>query len=301
MKIWLITDKNNANAYGAKRIIQEAKKQNIIIKKVLIEDIELVIDSQINEDFYVKNKKIKLPDLVIPRVCVSYNMKSIMEYLEQKWVSVINTNHARYLAKDKFLSLQKLAIENIPVPKTVLLKWKPDTQFIQQTLGFPVIIKKIEWTQWKWIIKANTKEDFEDIIEMLESTSSIDTTNFILQEFIGEKAWQDIRLFVVWWRVVASMIRKWKQWDFKSNFSWWWSVNDHIPNEKEELIAIQAANIIWLDIAGIDLLFDKDGGYKICEVNASPGFEWLEKATEKNIAEEIINYIKIRYLDNMYS
>jgi glutathione synthase/RimK-type ligase-like ATP-grasp enzyme len=37
-------------------------------------------------------------------------------------VSVINTNPARYLAKDKFLSLQKLAIENIPVPKTVLLK-----------------------------------------------------------------------------------------------------------------------------------------------------------------------------------
>jgi hypothetical protein len=84
MKIWLITDKRNANAHGAKRIIQEAKNNNIMIKKVLIEDIELVIDSQMNEDFYVKNKKVKLPDLVIPRVCVSYNMKSIMEYLEHK-------------------------------------------------------------------------------------------------------------------------------------------------------------------------------------------------------------------------
>ena len=162
-----------------------------------------------------------------------------------------------------------------------------------------MIIKKIEWAQGKWIIKANTKEDFEDIIEMLEDSISIDSKNFILQEFIGEKAWQDIRLFVLWWRVIASMIRKWKDGDFKSNFSGWWTVQNHIPNEKEELLAIQAANIIWLDIAGIDLLFDKNNGYKICEVNSSPWFEWLEQATGKNIAEEIIQFIKIRYLDNM--
>ena len=122
MKIWLITDKKNAKAYGARRILEEAKKNNITIKKVLIEDIELVIDSHMNEDFYVKNKKVKLPDLVIPRVCVSYNMKSIMEYLENKNVAVINTNISRFLAKDKFLSLQKLATASIPVPKTVLLK-----------------------------------------------------------------------------------------------------------------------------------------------------------------------------------
>jgi len=134
---------------------------------------------------------------------------------------------------------------------------------------------------------------------MLEDNISIDSKNFILQEFIWEKAWQDIRLFVVGGKVVASMLRKWKEWDFKSNFSWGWSVNVHIPNEKEEMLAIQAANIIGLDIAWIDLLFDKNNGYKICEVNASPGFEWLELASNKNIAEEIINYIKIRYLDNI--
>ena len=299
MKIWLITDKKNAKAYGARRILEEAKKNNITIKKVLIEDIELVIDSHMNEDFYVKNKKVKLPDLVIPRVCVSYNMKSIMEYLENKNVAVINTNISRFLAKDKFLSLQKLATASIPVPKTVLLKWKPNTDFIAETLWFPVIIKKIEGAQWKGIIKANTKEDFEDIIEMLEDNISIDSKNFILQEFIWEKAWQDIRLFVIGWRVVASMLRKWKQWDFKSNFSWGGSVQVHSPNETEEMLAIQAANIIGLDIAWIDLLFDKNNGYKICEVNASPGFEGLEQATNKNVAEEIIHFIKIRYLDNM--
>ena len=48
-----------------------------------------------------------------------------------------------------------------------------------------------------------------------------------------------------------------------------------------------------LDIAGVDLLFDKDG-YKICEVNSNPGFEGMEQYTKKNIAEEIVQFIKMK-------
>jgi len=84
------------------------------------------------EDFYVKNKKVKLPDLVIPRVCVSYNMKSVMEYLENKSVAVINSNLSRFLAKDKFLSLQKLAVESIPVPKNCFTKMKTKYKFYRR-------------------------------------------------------------------------------------------------------------------------------------------------------------------------
>ena len=91
------------------------------------------------------------------------------------------------------------------------------------------------------------------------------------------------------------MLRKWKKWDFKANFSWWWSVYNHSPNVTEQILAVESANIIWLDIAWVDLLFDKNNGYRICEVNASPWFKWLEQATWINIAKEIIDYIIKRY------
>jgi glutathione synthase/RimK-type ligase-like ATP-grasp enzyme len=39
---------------------------------------------------------------------------------------VINSNDARFLAKDKFFSLQKLSAHHLPIPKTVLLKGIPD-------------------------------------------------------------------------------------------------------------------------------------------------------------------------------
>jgi len=48
-----------------------------------------------------------------------------------------------------------------------------------------------------------------------------------------------------------------------------------------------------LDIAGVDLLFDGDG-YKICEVNSNPGFEGMELYTKKNIANEIVSFIKLK-------
>ena len=33
-------------------------------------------------------------------------------------------------------------------------------------------------------------------------------------------------------------------------------------------------------------------GYKICEVNSNPGFEGMEIFTKKNIASEIVQFIK---------
>lgn len=295
MKIWLINEKKYKNLHCTKRILEEAKKTNITMKFVATEDIELLIDNEWTEKLFVKNKLVKLPDIAIPRNSTSYQMKSIMDFLEHKWVNVINNNNSRYLAKDKFLSLQKLAINSIQVPKTILLKWAPNIDFVENKLNYPIIIKKIQGSYGKWILKVNNREDLEDIIEMLSDNIQTLNHNMILQEYIWEKAGQDLRIFIVGWRVIGSMLRKWKEWDFKSNYSGWWDVFNHEITKKEEIIALEAANIIWLDIAWVDLLFDKEDGYKICEINASPWFEWLEKATWINIASEIIKYIIDRY------
>jgi gamma-F420-2:alpha-L-glutamate ligase len=36
-------------------------------------------------------------------------------------------------------------------------------------------------------------------------------------------------------------------------------------------LAVRAATVLQLDVAGIDILFDDDG-YRICEANSAPGF-----------------------------
>ena len=79
--------------------------------------------------------------------------------------------------------------------------------------------------------------------------------------------------------------------DFRANIT---RGGEGIPyqiDEQIEWVGGECSRLLNLDIAGVDLLFNKDG-YSICEVNSSPGFEGMDKYCKTNIAEEIVNYVK---------
>ena len=81
--------------------------------------------------------------------------------------------------------------------------------------------------------------------------------------------------------------------DFRANIT---RGGEGIPyqiTEDIEWLGGESSRLLGLDIAGVDLLFD-NGGYKICEVNSSPGFEGMDKFTNTNIAEQIVNFVKYR-------
>ena len=61
--------------------------------------------------------------------------------------------------------------------------------------------------------------------------------------------------------------------------------------EEIEWLGGESSRLLNLDIAGVDLLFN-NGSYSICEVNSSPGFEGMDKYTNTNIAEDIVNFVK---------
>ena len=51
----------------------------------------------------------------------------------------------------------------------------------------------------------------------------------------------------------------------------------------------EAARVLGLDVAGVDLL-EAEAAPKVMEVNSSPGFEGLERATGLDIAGAIVEY-----------
>jgi gamma-F420-2:alpha-L-glutamate ligase len=71
---------------------------------------------------------------------------------------------------------------------------------------------------------------------------------------------------------------------FKSNIS----LGGHAEpfNAPPDMIdlAVKVARELQLDVAGIDILLDKDG-YRICEANSSPGFQGLERACRIDVPE----------------
>jgi len=51
------------------------------------------------------------------------------------------------------------------------------------------------------------------------------------------------------------------------------------------LLAVNAANALSMDYAGVDIIKDKVGDYTIIEVNSIPAWKGLESVCDVNIAE----------------
>ena len=60
---------------------------------------------------------------------------------------------------------------------------------------------------------------------------------------------------------------------------------------EERRLAVKAATVMGLDLAGVDILRSSHGPLVI-EVNSSPGLEGIETATGINVAKTIIKYIE---------
>lgn len=293
MKTYLLSSQKRLKCYENLRMKEEAKKMGIKFRVLIPENFELVIEAGGTEQIFYNEKPLALPNVFISRYTTTYFAHMITRYYEQDDTFVLNTSAARKIAKDKLLTLQYLAQNNIPVPRSILAKFPLNISFIEKHLSYPMIVKKSEGSEGKGIMLSENRTQLEDLIEMLEESVDIKKFNLILQEFISEKKGKDIRVFVIGGRAIGAMLRTGKEGDFKANFSGGGAVENFPLNPEIEWLAVESARVLGLDVTGVDILFDKDG-YKICEVNASPYFEGFEKATGINVSKEIFNYLTLR-------
>ena len=112
--------------------------------------------------------------------------------------------------------------------------------------------------------------------------------DLILQEFVKEASGTDVRILVVGGKVVAAMRRTAKKGEFRANVHRG-GFGERIARlpKRYERMAVAAARAIGLDIAGVDVL-ETAKGPSLLEVNSSPGFQELEKATNINVASHMI-------------
>ena len=183
----------------------------------------------------------------------------------------------------------QILAEKFPVPKTMLAKFPIDTNLVEKQFKFPVIVKAISGMQGSGVFLSPDAQSFEDLGNVIQITNA--NAEIILQEFIKSSHGRDLRVFVIGDKVVGCMERYSTDNSFKANFSRGGGVRAFEVSSEIEELSLAVTKAVGLDIAGVDLLFDKEG-YKICEVNSSPGFKGMELATNKNIAEEIIKHIQ---------
>jgi ribosomal protein S6--L-glutamate ligase len=230
-------------------------------------------------------------DALIPRIGSAsvFGGCSVVRHFEQMGVFTVQSARGIGTAHDKFRTMQELSRHNIPIPPTVFVFNPTEVESAIEFLGgTPVVIKFLQGTQGSGVMLAEDVNAATSIVQALQVTHH----RVLLQKFISESSGCDIRAFVVGGQVVAAMRRRAKPGEFRSNVHLGASVERVILDDIESEVALQSSQILGLGVAGVDILESKDGPLVI-EVNASPGLEGIEAATNVDVASEIIEYIEM--------
>lgn len=218
----------------------------------------------------------------------------IIKQFEMMGIPVINNYLAVMRAKNKLKTTQVLSQKKIPLPKTYIVSHSKYIDDVILDMGsFPVILKTLSGSHGQGVSIVESKRGLKSIIEML--TKEKDHEPVIIQEYVKESSGKDVRVFIVGKRIVGAMERiATRRGEFRSNFHLGGRVRIAELSEQERLIAHQACEACGLDIAGVDII-RTNSGPKVLEVNANPGLEGITKATNRDIAGEIIKFAVNKY------
>ncbi len=278
------------NVYSTKRIAEEAKKLGHYIELIDHTKCSVKLGSG-KPQIYLRDENITNEfHAIIPRIGakVTRHGAAIVKQFEMNGVFSTARSLGITRARNKVRTLQIMARKGIPIPET-LFSINPDNIEAQIKIlgGTPVIIKLQEGTQGLGVILAETKKSAKSIIDTFYKMD----TSILIQRYIEEANGEDIRIFVVGNKVVASMKRTSALGDFRANVHRGGETVAVKPSAKEQYIALNATKFLGLGVAGVDLLRSNKGPLLI-EVNASPGLKGIEAATGINVAKEIIKYVE---------
>lgn len=279
----------NRSLYSTRRLIESIENRGHQATVLDHLKCDIVIE-QDNPSIYYKGELVEGVDAVIPRIgaSVTFYGASVVRQFEMMGIPTAVESQSLVRSRDKLRSLQVLARSDVGMPKTVFTNYSKEVKKIINSVGgAPLIVKLLEGTQGYGVVLAPTRKAAESIIEAFHSMKA----RVIVQEFIQEAKGADIRAFVINNKVVGAMKRQGKEGEFRSNLHQGGSSQLIKLSKRERQVALTAAKVMGLSIAGVDLL-QSERGPLVLEVNSSPGLEGIEKTTKKDIASEIITYVE---------
>ncbi len=278
----------NKNLHSIRRLLQEAKRVGVHCDVIDPLECQLVIDGKHRAILY-HGRILHHYDAVLPRIGASitdYGL-AVVKHFESLGSLVFNGSQAIAESRDKLRSLQVLSSAGVRVPATVLARGSKNLRAaLAAVKEMPVILKVLRGTQGVGVMIAHSPVSVASVLETLNTLEE----DVLIQQFLKESAGRDYRVFVVGGKIIATMLRTAPSGEFRSNIHRGGEGSPITLPASYRRIAIRAASAFNLGVAGVDLM-DGPGGATILEVNSSPGFEGIEKATKRNIAVMIMRYV----------
>lgn len=248
-------------------------------------DVQLSVDDVYFDAFH-GTKSFRETDVVVPRIGRSLTDFGVLLLNHLSLMGVPATLSAAGLstARNKFATMQKLRAAGLQIPESFLVASKIKAGDVIERSPPPLILKLLSGTQGVGVMKVEKVSDVGPIIDTLVELKQL----ILIQSYVPNPG-EDVRMFVVGDEVVGAMVRRASPNEWRSNIHLGGRGTLYENSQAEAEMAVRAAKAVGVEIAGIDMIMSKDGPYLI-EVNASPGFKGLMKATDVDVPGRIIDY-----------
>ncbi|MCT9089902.1 RimK family alpha-L-glutamate ligase [Streptomyces sp. ASQP_92] len=195
---------------------------------------------------------------------------TLLRHLEAMGTVLLNPIDAVLACVNKFWHLQQLAVAGLPVPDTLSYVDASMTDVLRAGVPEPCVVKSVRGHRGRRVFLARDTAMLHDIQGSLNEDAP-----YLFQEYVRYSHGRDLRVVVVGGKAVAAQVRVAADGGLKSNLALGGTSTPCTGlHPAGEALAVAAAEVLGLGVAGVDLLFEPDGSFTICEVNANVG--WRE-------------------------
>jgi ribosomal protein S6--L-glutamate ligase len=275
MKICILS--RNRRLYSTRRLVEAGVARGHQVD--VVDTLKCYMDiNAANPGVWYRGERLEGYDAVIPRIGASVTRygTAVIRQFEMMGTYCLTESVALGRSRDKLRALQLLSRKGIGMPVTGFAHYVYDSkELIRLVGGAPLVVKLLAGTQGRGVVLAHTDKAAESVIDAFRELNA----EVLVQEFIEEAGGSDIRCLVIGNKAV------------RSNLHRGGSARLTKLTPGERATAVKAAQIMGLSVAGVDILRSSRGPLVI-EVNSSPGLEGIEKATGKDIADRIMQYVE---------
>ena len=229
-----------------------------------------------NDGIYIDDLRLNELDLFF-----SYNAGEQTVYqmylyeMLDKAIPMINNYPAFAISEDKFKTNFLLNQAGIPTTEFYLCH-RDDKEKIREIYNQwkKMVFKPVDGWGGVGMVLIDTLEKFDLILPFL---NQVDFRFFYVEKFIDYDG-SDYRVDIVDGKIVGCYGRRAKKGDWRTNITSGGSVFLRELNDEVADVALKAASVIGLEIAGIDIIYDREKEeYVVLEVNGIPAFATPEQ------------------------
>ena len=280
--------------YGSKpsknsvELIEAAQNQGHTVKSGPTGDVSSMISND-GSKFWLGREDVSDVDLCLLRSFgpgsteQSTRRISMLEHMEIAGIKVVNSTYPFRRSRDKYATQYVLHAAGIPIPQTFTTESLARAYQKTNEMG-KTIYKPILGSMGRGSMKFDDADLAYNAYRLLDRLHH----PLILQKYVQTPG-RDIRVFIVGDEVVGAVYKYLPEGEWKSNVAQGGRMVEEEMSDEIIDMAFKATETMGLDYSGVDILESPEGPI-VLEVNASPGWQGLKKATGKDVAEIIVRY-----------